>query len=367
MLTHIKQWLEPPHFEGDEEKNRVARLMNTLGLYFALLLAAAAAIFIPFFATDKIAAGIIIAILTMLYIVSRYLVNRGQLKLGGSIIVFGAWAIFQGMAFFSGGVNSPVSITVVAMSIIIGLLIDITVGSVIVLLSILVELGLAILQTNQYPLPQILHFTPLATWFWFALALGFLYGTVNLVTRNLQSALNSAHKENERRKNLEDQLRYQSSHDVLTGIYNRLFFSAELERLERSREFPISFVIVDVDGLKIINDTQGHTKGDELLQHTASVLRSVFRDGDVVARIGGDEFAVLLPATDSATMEQIVSRVKERLVEEIFKHPDMSVKLSLGASTAEKGTVVESFKLADQRMYADKAAHKSNKSYSSTS
>ena len=87
----------------------------------------------------------------------------------------------------------------------------------------------------------------------------------------------------------------------------------------------------------------------------------------MVARIGGDEFAVLLPATDSATMEQIVSRVKERLVEEIFKHPNTSVKLSLGASTAEKGTVVESFNLADQRMYADKAVHKSNKSHLSAS
>jgi diguanylate cyclase (GGDEF)-like protein len=80
----------------------------------------------------------------------------------------------------------------------------------------------------------------------------------------------------------------------------------------------------------------------------------------VLARIGGDEFAVLLPATDSAKMEQIIVRVRQRLMDHNAKHPDLPVQLSLGTAIAEKNNLTKAFMLADQRMYADKVARKSN-------
>jgi diguanylate cyclase (GGDEF)-like protein/PAS domain S-box-containing protein len=160
------------------------------------------------------------------------------------------------------------------------------------------------------------------------------------------------------RKLMEEQLRYESTHDILTGIYNRAFFETELARLEHSREFPTSIVVADVDMLKAANDTWGHAAGDELLRQTAHVLHSVFRESEVLARIGGDEFAVLLPTTDSSMAKQMLTRVKDKLAEHNTKHPDLPIQLSLGAATAEKNNLTAAFTLADQRMYADKAERK---------
>jgi PAS domain S-box-containing protein len=100
------------------------------------------------------------------------------------------------------------------------------------------------------------------------------------------------------RKKAEERLRYMSTHDTLTGFYNRTFFEEELQRLATQRIVPVSVIMVDVDGLKEVNDTLGHAAGDKVLRQTASVLLSVFRAEDIVARIGGDEFVVILPGAE---------------------------------------------------------------------
>jgi len=169
------------------------------------------------------------------------------------------------------------------------------------------------------------------------------------------------------RKRLEEELRYQGTHDVLTGLYNRAFFETEMARLEHNREIPTSIIMADMDQLKAANDTWGHAAGDELLRQTATLLRSIFREGDVLARIGGDEFAVLLPTTDSATAEQMLARVKKQLAEHNAEHPDLPVQLSLGMATAEKNNLTEAFRVADRRMYSDKAARKAKENHLSQS
>lgn len=162
------------------------------------------------------------------------------------------------------------------------------------------------------------------------------------------------------RKKLEEQLRYQSNRDTMTGMYNRNFFEVELTRFEQSREYPISIIMADIDGLKYTNDTEGHAAGDDLLRQGAFLLSSVMRTGDIVARIGGDEFAALLPQTDYETVMTIVERIRNKIEEINSSRQNSTFNISLGCATAESNDLIQTLKLADQHMYADKDMHKAN-------
>lgn len=161
------------------------------------------------------------------------------------------------------------------------------------------------------------------------------------------------------RKRAEEELRYLSIHDPLTGLCNRAYFEQEMLRLGQSRQYPISVFMVDVNDLKEANDNQGHAAGDQLLQRTAAVLKAAFRQEDVIARIGGDEFAVLLPNTDNAAAETITQRVRDCLQAHNASHEGAPLSFSLGAATAERPglPLVEVLRQADERMYEEKSAH----------
>lgn len=161
------------------------------------------------------------------------------------------------------------------------------------------------------------------------------------------------------RKETEEKLNYLSSHDMLTGLYNRTFFSAEMARLERGRSFPLSLAVADVDKLKKVNDQHGHPAGDALLKRVAEILTIAFRTEDVIARIGGDEFAVLLPHTDTDVAKALLSRVQQAIQENNSAHADELVSLSIGVSTANEPRLLSAvFKEADEHMYAEKESRK---------
>lgn len=161
------------------------------------------------------------------------------------------------------------------------------------------------------------------------------------------------------RKQAEERLRFLSTHDELTGLFNRAYLEAELERLAGGRQFPVSVVMADVDGLKKVNDRLGHGAGDRLLQQAARVLMEAFRAEDVVARIGGDEFAVLLPGADSAIVEGLLERITASQEAVNCSGIDCPVSLSLGAATVLSGEGLrKALQLADKRMYENKFSKK---------
>ena len=158
------------------------------------------------------------------------------------------------------------------------------------------------------------------------------------------------------RKLAEERLSYVSLHDMTTGLYNRAFFEEEMERMDKSRLRPISILIGDMDNLKKINDLHGHQAGDVALQHIANIFKRCFRPEDVIARIGGDEFSVLLPNVS----EDLSKQVKQRVLDQVALYnqstgKDMQLSISIGCGTANKGDLLTNvFKLADERMYQEK-------------
>jgi diguanylate cyclase (GGDEF)-like protein/PAS domain S-box-containing protein len=135
----------------------------------------------------------------------------------------------------------------------------------------------------------------------------------------------TAHKE------MMAQLQYLGMHDILTGLYNRMYFEEEIARLDNNeRHTPVTIIICDVDALKLVNDTMGHHKGDLLLKASAEVIRAPFRSSDVVARIGGDEFALLLPKTGRAAAEEACRRIGEAVKSYNECSPPVPLSLSVG-------------------------------------
>lgn len=155
-------------------------------------------------------------------------------------------------------------------------------------------------------------------------------------------------------KKSEIELKYLSWHDMLTGLYNRAFFERELKQLDAPQNLPLSYIVIDVNGLKFANDVLGHEAGDRLLQKVAQILQDSTREQDVVARWGGDEFGVILPHTDENTAHDICRKMINACQQ--AKCDLIQPSIAIGSATLEyqEQQVEQIIKLAEERMYHHK-------------
>lgn len=147
-----------------------------------------------------------------------------------------------------------------------------------------------------------------------------------------------------------------SIHDSLTNLFNRQHFERVYQDIVRNSK-PFGLIMIDVNGLKVVNDTYGHYAGDELLTHASQILQSCVREQDSIFRIGGDEFVIIVESNKDIILEAICSRIRRQCQLSREEH-GMEVSLSMGTClSSEVSDAKDALSVADKRMYEDKAKY----------
>ena len=171
------------------------------------------------------------------------------------------------------------------------------------------------------------------------------------------------------KKDTEANLLYMINHDSLTGLYNRLYFEEKLRQIDNQTHLPLSIIIADINGLKLINDSFGHLEGDRVIVQAAELINSCCQDRkDVILfRTGGDEFCMLLSNTDLASALQLIKSIQDTCEQynASVSNQSLHISISLGADTKEimADDIVQVFKKAEDLMHQRKLLEKGS-SYS---
>lgn len=165
----------------------------------------------------------------------------------------------------------------------------------------------------------------------------------------------------------EQEQRYFSTHDALTDLYNRTYINEILS--QQAQSDPCTVFMFDIDRLKFVNDHYGHTEGDKLITNVAKTLKQCFRENEIVARIGGDEFVAVLHGMNQECAEIIQNRIKRQIEIQNDKNPDKNLKISFSMGYAvgdtSEVTIESLMNKADERMYADKMQKRKDSAYAS--
>lgn len=157
------------------------------------------------------------------------------------------------------------------------------------------------------------------------------------------------------RKREEEKVKYLSCHDSMTGLYSRGFFELKMQELDTEKNLPVSLIYIDLNGLKMMNDTFGHASGDELILKVAEVLKENCRKGDIAARVGGDEFCVLLPQTKSDEAKQLAGKLKEESSRYKINSVPCSMAFGIAVKRKPYQRIEKVMETAETEMYREKS------------
>lgn len=180
--------------------------------------------------------------------------------------------------------------------------------------------------------------------------LGFTNAEINGIADSIEVIVLNMGKREEMQKAAE----YLSFHDSMTGLYNRRYFAEELKRLDTPRNYPLCAVCCDVNGLKLVNDVFGHDVGDRLIGRVARCLECGCREDDILARIGGDEFAILMPRTTAEDARKIISRIRLGFPKENICGAEVSASLGYAVKAEGTESMEDILHKADRMMYEEK-------------
>ncbi|MBV1708598.1 MAG: diguanylate cyclase [Erysipelothrix sp.] len=158
----------------------------------------------------------------------------------------------------------------------------------------------------------------------------------------------------------EREIEYLSYHDGLTGLYNRRFYEEEIRRLDMPRNLPITLVVGDVNGLKVINDGFGHPMGDQLIQQAAQAIKNSCRNDEIIARTGGDEFAILLPGVNETEAEKVIARMRKNAAESVIMGLPVSIAFGYATKTDPNQSIFKVLQMAEDNMYQNKMSDSTN-------
>lgn len=156
------------------------------------------------------------------------------------------------------------------------------------------------------------------------------------------------------RKISEDKLLYLSTHDHLTGLFNRRYYEQQIKILDKKENLPLSVIMFDVNGLKLVNDSFGHDLGDVLLNKAAETIKKACRDNDIIARIGGDEFILILPKTSARDTVRIANHIRVLTAKEIVSNIELSISYGFDTKDEEEQSIYETVVNAENHMYKHK-------------
>ena len=157
------------------------------------------------------------------------------------------------------------------------------------------------------------------------------------------------------RKKKEEEIKYLSSHDMLTGLQNKWSFEKNLEIVDTPENLPISIIFADINALKLTNDIFGHSAGDELIIKSSQILKKHCRNNDIIARIGGDEFIILLPNTNKENAKKVVDRINQAFSDSCVVAIKCSLSIGMDTKVSEDQSLKEIMSNAEDAMYRDKA------------